>query len=214
MRIIQIILGIITLFFGIFALVFILILPLTGIHFDYNTNGTSMNPTLTNAVDIRFSPERAPYEDLQVGDIIVFKQWDYAENNLPPGPVYVPVWNENHTKVQFVHQTALEEEQKKYILLRHRIIRINEKGLVTKGDSSEYEDFLPVKPEEYLGKVVCHINHINWLFKAMYRYGLWWGCLILFIIVSLNLWNKKNTFISHSSRGCRNRSCGSSLLYL
>ena len=183
MRIIQIILGIISLFFGLFALVFILILPLMGIHFDYNTNGSSMNPTLTNAVDIRLSPERAPYEDLQVGDIIVFKQWDHAANNMPPGPAYNPEMNEDHNQLEFVRQTELEE-QKKYILVRHRIIEISEKGLVTKGDNSEWPDFLSVKPEEYQGKIVWHMNHINWLFKAMYRYGLWSGSLVLFIIVS------------------------------
>ena len=184
MKIIQITLGIISLFFGIFALVFILILPLTGIYFDYNTNGTAMNPALTNAVDIRLSPERAPFEDLHVGDIIVLKQWDYAENNMPPGPVYVPELNEDYSKLRFVRQTEIEEEQKKYITVRKRIIEINEKGLVTKWDISEYPDFLTAKPEEYQGKIVWHMNHINWLFKAMYLYGLWGVCLVLFILVS------------------------------
>ena len=177
-------LGIISLFFGIFALVFILILPCTGVYFDYNSHGASMDPTLNNAVTIRISPERAPFEDLQVGDIILFRQKDYQENNMPPGVVYTPEWDEDHTKFRLVRQTEIEEEHPKYILVQHRIVEINEKGLVTKGDNNEYRDFLPVRFEEYQGKVVWHMNHINWLFKAMYRYGLWSGCMILFFVLS------------------------------
>ena len=191
MKIIQIVSGIISLFFGIFAVVFIAILPLMGIYFDYNIQGASMEPALTNDVDIRLSPEWVPYEDLEVGDIILFRQKDYLESNMPPGIVYAPEWNEDHTKFQLVRQTELEEESPKYIRVRHRIIAINEDGLVTKGDNNEFRDFLPVKSEEYQGKIVWHMNHINWLFKAMYRYGLWSGCVILFLIISFFLWDKK-----------------------
>ena len=38
MKTIQIISGIISVFFGIFAIVFIAILPLMGIYFDFNTH--------------------------------------------------------------------------------------------------------------------------------------------------------------------------------
>ena len=185
MKTIYIISGFICFFFGIFYIVFIAILPKTGIYFDYNIYGHSMEPTLINDVDIRLSPERASFVDLQVGDIIVFKQWDYAEDNMPPGLAYVPEWNEDHAKLQFIHQTELEEEQKSYILIRHRIVEINEKGLLTKGDKNEYQDFLSVQPEEYQGKVVWHLNHINWLYKAMYQHGIWLGCSILFFVMWL-----------------------------
>ena len=73
MKTIYIISGFICFFFGIFYIVFIAILPKTGIYFDYNIYGHSMEPTLINDVDIRLSPERASFVDLQVGDIIVFK---------------------------------------------------------------------------------------------------------------------------------------------
>ena len=187
MKIIQIIVGIISVFFGIFAVVFIAILPLMGIYFDFNTHGASMEPTLTNDVSIRLSPERAPYEDLQVGDIIVFRQKDYQEINGSPGEVYVPEWNEDHTKFRLVPQTELGEESPKYMLIRHRIIAINENGLVTKGDNNAYQDFPLVQSKEYEGKLVWHMNHINWLFKALYRYGLWTGCTILFLVMSFYL---------------------------
>ena len=162
-----------------------------GIYFDYDTYGSSMEPALTDEVTIRFSPERAPFKDLQVGDIILFTQIDYQENNMPPGAVYTPEWNEDHTKLQFVRETELEEESQKYTNILHRIIGINENGLITKGDNNELQDFLPVKSEEYQGKIVWHMNHINWLFKAMYRYGLWLGCSILFIVLSFIPWEKK-----------------------
>ncbi len=180
MKTIQIISGIISLFFGIFGLVFIIILPLTGIHFDYNINGTSMEPTLKNEVTIRLSPKLAPFEDLQVGDIILFRQIDYQG----PGIVYVPEWNEDHTKFHLTRQTELAEDPQKYKLIQHRIIAINENSLVTKGDNNEYPDFQPVKPKEYQGKIIWHLNHINWLFKAMYRYGLFLGCVILYYVLS------------------------------
>ncbi len=181
MKTIQIISGIISYFFGIFALVFIIILPLMGIYFDYNTNGTSMEPTLINDVYIRLSPKLVPFEDLQVGDIIRFRQIDYQG---PPGPVYVPEWNEDHTQIHFTRQTELTQEPNKYTLIHHRIIAINENGLVTKGDNNELSDYPPVKPEEYKGKIIWHLNHINWLFKAMYKYGLWLGCTILYFVIS------------------------------
>ena len=110
---------------------------------------------------------------------------------MPPGAVYVPEWNEDNTKINLVRQTEIEEESQKYILIHHRIIEINEKGLVTKGDNNEYQDFLPVKSEEYQGKIIWHMNHINWLFKAMFKYGLWSGFTILYIIISFFLWYKK-----------------------
>ena len=182
MKTIYIISRIISFFFSAFALVFIVFLPLTGIYFDYDTHGSSMEPALTNEVTIRLSPERVPFEDLQVGDIILFRQKDYQKNNMPPGVVYTPEWNEDHTRLQLIHETELEEESQEYINIQHRIIEINEKGLVTKGDNNEFQDFLTVKPEEYQGKIVWHINHINWLFKAMYQYGLWLGCTILFLL--------------------------------
>ena len=193
MKKIYIISGIICFFFGIFDIVFIEILPLAGIYFDYNIKGHSMEPRLTNDVDIRLSPTRVPYEDLQVGDVILFKQWDYEDNNMPPGIEYVPEWNKDHSKLRLVRQTELEEEQKKYSLVRHRIIEINEKGLVTKGDNNEDPDIFPVKPEEYQGKILWHLNHINWLFKVMYQYGIWLGCSILFIDMSFFPWGKKKT---------------------
>ena len=190
MRTLQIVSGIISVFFGIFALVFVSILPMMGIYFDYNSHGASMEPALTDAVEIRLSPERAPYEDLQVGDIILFRQADYRENSGPPGEAYAPEWNKDHTKLHFVSQTELEESPK-YMHVQHRIIAINENGLVTKGDNNAFQDFLSVKSKDYEGKIVWHMNHINWLFKAMYRYGLWAVCVILFLVTSFYVSDRK-----------------------
>ena len=183
--------GIISLIFGIFVLIFILCLPLVGIYFDYNTSGSSMEPALTDAVDIRLGPKWVPHENLKVGDIIVFRQEDYQESEGPPGAAYVPVWNKDQTKIQFVPEMESEEKAKEYIWVRHRVIAIRENCLITKGDSNECRDFPAVKFEEYQGKIVWHMNHINWLFKAMYRYGLWGGCLIMFLVSSFFLQRDK-----------------------
>ena len=195
MRIIQIITGIISLFFGLFAVLIMVFFPLAGIYFDYNSHGSSMEPALTNAVDIRISPKWTPFDELQIGDIIVFRQEDYPEDR-PPGKVYALAWDKDHTKFQLVPEVE-PEETKKYILIRHRIIAINENSLVTKGDNNELRDLQTVQPENYQGKIVWHMNHINWLFKAMYQGGLLIGCTILFFVSSLLLQSaeKEDTFL-------------------
>jgi len=199
MKEIYIITGIISFFFGIFALVFIVFLPLTGIYFGYNSHGTSMEPTLKNPVTIRLSPKWAPFEDLQAGDIILFRQEYKLENNGVPGVVYVPKFNKDHTKLQFDRQTEIEKESLQKIYVMHRIIALNKNSLITKGDNNETRDFFSVKPDEYQGKIVWHMNHINCLFKVMYRYGLWLGCTILFYIMSFL--RDKNAFDVHP-RNC------------
>ena len=128
-----------------------------------------------------------------MGDIILFRRKDYQEDDGPPGEVYSPEWNKDHTQFRLVPQTELVEGSPEYIHIRHRIIAISEKGLVTKGDNNAYQDFLPVQAKDYEGKIVWHMNHINWLFKAMYRYGVWMGCTMLYIILSFYLENDKNT---------------------
>ena len=138
-----------------------------------------MEPTLTNHVDIRLGPELVPYEELRVGDIIVFRQEDG-----PPGRTFLPEWNDEHNKYQFIPDTE-QEEAKKYIRVMHRVISINKNGLITKGDNNEFVDFFPVKADDYQGKIIWHMNHIDWLFKGLYRYDIQYLCSCLYIVPSI-----------------------------
>ena len=189
MKTLQIISGIVSLIIFLFGLVFFSILPIAGIHFDFNGRGTSMEPAMIDSVELRLEPERAPYDSLQIGDIIVFRYPD-SSTYSSAGMKYVAKWDEDHTVVSLVAETE-EEKEKTYTRFCHRIIDITEDGLITKGYNNEYQDPLYIQPEDYQGKVVWHMNHIDWLFKVIYLYGAGMGCVFLFLGATFVLWKRK-----------------------
>lgn len=72
-RRIELILYPLMLVLSLFVILKLRILPAYGIQLTVNTTGTSMNPTIKEGC-LAICDENYPFEDVQVGDIICFKE--------------------------------------------------------------------------------------------------------------------------------------------
>lgn len=168
-------------------------LPGHGIKVIFNSYGTSMLPTLSED-NVLILTDQTSFEELAVGDIIVFNEWadlgvstvSYTVKNEKTGEdikVYDPpiqvsdsliVYDETavFTDVGIVYKgdpgDTWGQEEEHCI---HRIVRINENGdraLITKGDNNDGIDPRPVLKSGYLGKVFWYANGLGWPLKVLF----------------------------------------------
>ena len=88
----------------------------------------------------------------------------------------------------------------KNFLVTHRIIRVNEEGIVTKGDNNNIED-KEIKKEQILGKVIFQSKlcgfFILYLLKPITLLLIFILIIKDFIFQSLNKENKKNKEVTN-----------------
>ena len=139
-----------------------------------------MLPTLPDHVLIL--TDQTPFEELKVGDIIVFRlQADIGQfkiHNWKAGSS-APVQTSNPLLV-YDEDAAFTDENVRYQVdsCIHRIVRINENGdraLITKGDNCAGIDPMPVMKSGYVGKVFWYRNYLGWPLQVLFiRNGFLW----------------------------------------
>lgn len=177
---IEIVLVIIALFFSLFIIIFEKVLPARGLHVLYNNEGQSMEPTLREGGLV--ISDDTPYEELQVGDIIEFRNI-FRDINMS-----VTTFKKNpetgKLEAVSVNEQNIPGARDNVI---HRIITIDEEGLHTRGDNNPANDPKPIPRDAYISKITWHMNYIGWPFKIMYAHGGFYGNIIVIIIVGVSI---------------------------
>ena len=169
------------------------ILPAHGIQLTVNTTGTSMEPTIKEGC-LAICDENVPFEDIQVGDIILFQERSSIMSGsastvvtftLPgsadsasssPAPTEEEVDATSDPAVNAAYDTDVEEKFEDTDIrytgstVMHRVVEINEnsdRALFTEGDGNGYRDQLPVMKSGYIGKYIFHMNYIGWPLRIL-----------------------------------------------
>ena len=193
---IDIILVVITLLISLFIILDYL-LPFAGIILNFSNYGHSMDPTIKGNALCAFDT-RAPFDELQPGDIISFKERpehhmasasitmhiSKAPENAPstaPGSDKSSESDFSDAKTVSSAQnasdehTAYKDENIAYLDNRavlHRIVAINtvaDRALITKGDGNEDIDSVPVMESGFIGKMLWHIDYIGSVLLFLYQ---------------------------------------------
>ena len=210
---IEILLVILVVFFGLAIIINLNILPNYGYYFDSSMGGESMLPTLRDgALVLEAMPSVAPFNSLQVGDIVGVK-----EPKQLPGysikmsitigdsgvgeTVYDPVDRTLRPRDDGIEYRAKEGRC-------HRIVEIREaseeydRAIYTKGDNNPSEDQFPTLESGYSWKLVWSMNYIGWPFLIVVHYGgYYWllGLMVLLIPVLM--------LLSHRMKKVQNDCC-------
>ena len=196
----EAVLVVLILFFSVILIVADNIFPAFGIHFDVSANGHSMDPTLLKGSMCIWS-DRIPFSDLEVGDIIIYRDWaDTIGNTKLSVTVTTKVYKEGEeppaedTEKQTYRDEGIEYASDQYTL--HRIVEIRQddeyldRALFTRGDNNNPHsvDPHPTFESGYVGAVIWHMNYIGWPFRIMYtNRGLIWligaACILGIILL-------------------------------
>ena len=144
----EVVLIILLLFFSGVIILSLSILPAHGIHVCWDVTGDSMEPTIKEGALI-FS-RHTPYDELEVGDIIVFKR-----------------------RLLVASTNGTAEATAKYLdnTITHRIVSIETDGIHTRGDNNQADDQYPVTVDGLVAKVVWWNNYAGWPFWFMFELG-------------------------------------------
>lgn len=117
------------------------------------------------------------------------------EPTIQPGEMIIIKETDNYKSNDII--TYRED---KNFLVTHRIIRVNEEGIVTKGDNNNIED-KEIKKEQILGKVIFQSKlcgfFILYLLKPITLLLIFILLIKDFIFQSLNKGNKKNKEVTN-----------------
>ena len=181
---IDIILVVITLFTSLFIIIEA-ILTSHGVILNFSNYGHSMDPTIRGnalvAIDTRF-----PFDELQPGDIISFKEPKGLNTATDSMKVHISKADENgnvidssssSTGTEPESNTVDETADIEYLESRavlHRIVEIQDMStgdriLTTKGDHNPYLDRNPISAEAYMGKMLWHVNYIGSVLLFLYK---------------------------------------------
>lgn len=170
-------------------------LNLFGIYFYANSHGESMLPTLTDGtLFLAATPEYAPFSELEVGDIIAFRErMDRGSVTVKMEPktdgdkFWVEVKGvENNYSPEFPqHDEGIKYTQEH---IMHRIVEIREaddegdRAVYTKGDNNDGREPWPVMESGYESKVLWYCNYIGWPVHLIFETGAF---IWLFAVTSL-----------------------------
>ena len=153
----------------------ITLLPRIGIDFHYSHSGDSMLPTIKDT-DLLVVSSRVPFSELQVGDIVVYKEFETEQMSR--------YWKAGE------EPKAREENKYKENLILHRIVEKTEEGYILKGDHNEGADPGVLDEEGYVGKMVLRIPLLGWFFQHHGPVFIVWFAAAL-TVVCVIVWVRK-----------------------
>ena len=170
---------------SILAAVAIGIIPsVSGMKYVYTLSGDSMYPTIQdNAIVIL---EEKPFDELQVGDIILFRHrantdWEISilDEDMASGVAYKSFDLTGDSPDESYKDEGISYKDGYYTL--HRIVEIKEadasgdRALFTRGDNNPGNDLKTVMESGYVSKVAWHLNYVEAFMRLMFDYkGLYW----------------------------------------
>lgn len=168
---------------------------LFGVYFYANSHGESMLPTVKDGtLFLAATPKRVPFDELEVGDIIVFRErMDKGSFSLKMVPVIDgdKFWFEfQGVEDNYSPEFPQHDEGIMYNndLIMHRIVEIREaddegdRAVYTKGDNNEKREPWPVLESGLHSKVLWYCNYIGWPVHLIFETGAF---ILLFAVSSL-----------------------------
>ena len=166
-----------------------------------SSTGTSMYPVMSYYT-LTIGNETVPFEDLKVGDIIVYRErvgshfspnqyrspWGKTdEPESTPVPTTSPAPTTSPTPLY--KDEGIEYKPRDSIV--HRIIEVidgpGDRALICQGDNNPKADPFPVMKSGYIGKVVWFSNELGPVFNAVYRSPLMLVPIAAFAILGVCL---------------------------
>ena len=170
-------------------------LPHLGITLNFNTHGNSMDPTIRgNAFVVISLPSRTPYESLEVGDVILFKEpkgLNTATDRIRVNISKVPIdgstdadSTDSGSPGETSESAKSAESESIYSLenieylpdraVLHRIVDIKDTEdaqtlLITKGNANPYLDRYPVTEDAYMGRMLWHVDYVGSVLLFLYQ---------------------------------------------
>lgn len=178
------------------ALVFGIISSVSGVTYAYEISGDSMLPTLQNNALVAL--EKKPFDELQVGDIILFRHradtgWEisFSDEDMSSGVAYKSFDLTGDSPEKSYKDEGIIYKEGRYTL--HRIVEIREadetgdRALFTRGDNNPGDDMKTVMESGYVAKVAWHLNYVGLFIRLMFSYkGVFWLlgiCAVLTIAI-------------------------------
>lgn len=179
------------------------ILPSYGINVSASTTGDSMYPAIQEgALIVWYDESRAPFKDVQAGDIIIFRERedayiltgsetatirfrkgsidgnDNSNNSSDAEAISIAPNTEEKTEPEY-HDSGIVYLDGKVIM--HRAAEIiegtntSDRAIITAGDGNGYNDQAVVMKSGYVGTTVWHKNYIGWPYRILTFYkGFVW----------------------------------------
>ena len=191
----DIVLGIIIVIALLAVIALGIISRISGVTYIFGISGNSMFPTIqTNAL---VALEETPFDELQVGDIIIFRQRidtgskiTFSDEDLQSG-VAQKSFNLKDSPEESYKDEGISYKDGNYTI--HRIIEIREadesgdRAIFTRGDNNPVNDRRTVMKSGYVSRVAWHLNYVGLFMRIMFYYkGVYWLlgiCAVLTIAV-------------------------------
>lgn len=178
-RIITIILVSITLFFFACNILNYRVFPHFGFQFHSSFSGTSMLPLNTDGtLTLDLFPERAPFEELEVGDNIVFRK--RSDKFIQSSTITFHVAKPGEESSVSVEKPSvpLRDEGISYSdeYVQHMVVRVveasgdNDRAVYTRGINNPEDDYYPVMKSGYYAKIVWRNEFLGWPFALLEKY--------------------------------------------
>ena len=180
----DIVLGI-TVFIALLAVIALgIVSHISGVTYIFGISGNSMFPTIqTNAL---VALEETPFDELQVGDIILFRQRTdtggkitFSDEDFQSGAAHKSFNLKGDSPEESYKDEGISYEDGSYTI--HRIVEIREadesgdRAVFTRGDNNPVSDRRTVMESGYVSRAAWHLNYVGLFMRIMFEYkGVCW----------------------------------------
>ena len=177
--------------YAISVIVLFLILPLFGYSITSTVDSPSMNPLMMGET-LLLEDTRVKFEDLEVGDIISYRERVDADDNLASSSFVIrnyPVGSKPPAEEPELKYIDSGIEYKPDMNIVHRIVEIidgqGDRAVICKGDNNPVNDPKVVMASALNGKVIWSKSYIGAAYRWIYKDGgaLWLGVAIFIPIL-------------------------------
>ena len=150
----------------------------SGVTYIFGISGNSMFPTIqTNAL---VALEETPFDELQVGDIIIFRQRTdtggkitFSDEDFQSGAAHKSFNLKGDSPEKSYKDEGISYEDGSYTI--HRIVEIREadesgdRAVFTRGDNNPVNDRRTVMESGYVSRAAWHVNYLGDIIKQIYQ---------------------------------------------
>ena len=186
-------LGALTALYVLSVIVLFLILPLFGYSITSTVDSPSMNPLMMGET-LLLEDTRIGFEDLEVGDIISYRERVDADDNRATATFKIrnypagsrPPAEETEQKYK---DEGIQYKPDKNIV--HRVVEIidgqGDRAIICKGDNNPVNDSGVVMASALVGKVIWSKSYIGAAYRWLYKDGsvLW---LVAAVLIPIGVW--------------------------
>ena len=186
-------LGALTALYVLSVIVLFLILPLFGYSITSTVDSPSMNPLMMGET-LLLEDTRIGFEDLEVGDIISYRERVDADDNRATATFKIRNYPAGSKPPAEEPEPKYKDEGIQYkpdINIVHRVVEIidgqGDRAIICKGDNNPVNDPKVVMASALNGKVIWSKSYIGVAYRWLYKDGsvLW---LMAAVFIPIGVW--------------------------